>query len=96
MEQIPSLESNRFAASQEIPRILWNRKGRYFIHKCPQPFPILSHLHPVHNTPSHFMKIHNNIILPSMPGTFETLKIGILLPGFAQNMPQIAKLTHRL
>jgi hypothetical protein len=26
MEQSPSWEANRFSASQEIPRILWNRK----------------------------------------------------------------------
>ena len=26
MEQSPSWEANRFAASQEIPRILWNPK----------------------------------------------------------------------
>ena len=67
MKQSPSWEANWFAASQEIPRILWHPKVHYRTHKRPPPVPILGQPNPVHMPTSHLLEIHHNIILPSTP-----------------------------
>ena len=67
MVQSPSWEANWFAASQEIPRILWNPKVHYRTHKRPPPVPILCQPNPVHIPTSHLLEIHPNIIHPSTP-----------------------------
>ena len=64
-------EANRFSASQEIPRILWNPKFHYRSYKSPLSLPILSQFDPVRTPTSHFLMIHLNIILSSTPGSLK-------------------------
>jgi len=67
MEQSRSWEANQFEVSQEIPHILPNLKVHYHIHKYPPPVPIVSQLDSVHTPTSQFLKIHLDIIFPSVP-----------------------------
>jgi len=48
MERIPSWETNRFSASQEISRILCNANVHYRVYKSPSPVPFPNHINAVH------------------------------------------------
>jgi hypothetical protein len=79
MEQRPSSAAKSFSASQQIPRILWNPKVHYRIHNSPPPVPVLSQRNPVHG-PSYFLKIHFNIILPSMGWVSQVVAFPLVSP----------------
>jgi len=67
MKQSPSLEDNRFSASQEIPRVLWNSKVNFSNQNCLPPVPILSQIDLVYVVISHLLKMHLTVVLPSTP-----------------------------
>jgi hypothetical protein len=54
MELSPSWEAASRSAIQECPKILWNPKVYYRVHKI----PILSQVNPIHTAPSIPPKVH--------------------------------------
>jgi hypothetical protein len=57
-------EAASYAATQEFPKMLWNLKVHYRVHKSPAVILILSQINPVNNISCYLSKIYLNIILP--------------------------------
>ena len=91
MEQSPSWKANRFSASQETTRTLWNPKFHYLFHKYPTSVNILSHLEAVHASISNFVKLDINITNLSTPG-FSKWSLSQKFPQ--QNLVYVFPLPH--
>jgi hypothetical protein len=66
MELSPPREATSYAAAQEIPSIVWNRKVHYRVHKSPPLVTILNQISPANITPSSLSKIYLNSIHPPL------------------------------
>ena len=75
LEQSPSLEANRSSVRQ-TPSILWKPRDHYHIQNHLPPVPVLSQSNTVHASPTHFLKTHFNIIVPSSVSSKWYLSIG--------------------
>jgi hypothetical protein len=86
MEQSCSWEANRFSASQETPRILWNPNVRYRIHKCPPS--ILSWTKSIQSIPPHPTSWRSILILSTH------LCLGLASGSFPQVSPPKACIAY--
>ena len=67
MEQSPSWEAKRSSADQDFLALYGVQRLITALYKSPSLLCILCQINPVHAPPSHVLKIHFNIILPSIP-----------------------------
>jgi hypothetical protein len=80
----PSWEAVNCAAPQEPLSILWNSKVQYRVHKSPPLVPILSHINPIHSTPSHPISLRSSLILSNH------LRLGLPSGLFPSGFPPIS------
>jgi hypothetical protein len=64
MKLSPCRETTSRSAIQEFPKISWDPKIHFSVHKTSPLIPTLGQINPVHSTASSFSKFHLNNILP--------------------------------
>jgi hypothetical protein len=62
MELSSSSEAAKYAATQELPCVLWNPKVYNRVHKSPPLVPILSQINQIHTISFYLSKFHFNIV----------------------------------
>jgi hypothetical protein len=82
LDPSPPWKAASCAATQELPKILWNPKVHYRVHKNTSGVPILSQINPVLTTPSYLSEILFNIIRPPTSG----LHSGLFPSDFPTNI----------
>ena len=55
----------------QFPTFYGTQKVHKRVYRSPPPVPILSQINPVHAPLLHYLKIHFNNILPSIPGSYK-------------------------
>ena len=78
LKHCPYLKDNCFSACLGILPFVWNPKILYCVYKRPLVCHFQSRLNPSHSVPSHFSKIHFNIILPSSCMSWNSVTRSIL------------------